>query len=132
MSALIWFLGFGIVIMGGMIFLIFELMKVKAFLAFDPKTGEYIGKHTRNDMIFFALKTWGVMFIISFFSFSILWFATLLIWMYFGFIFFRFIQLWKYRGYSPAVLLSSTVIILILSFVISSPIRNIIGSIVLK
>ncbi|MCL2772996.1 MAG: hypothetical protein FWD71_06570 [Oscillospiraceae bacterium] len=123
------FMFFGIV--GGITFLSFKNNKIKSFLSLQSKSNEYVFKHPRNEMVFFVLKTWGIIFIIAFFSFGILWFYTLFIWVNIGFIFYRFVKSWKYHGYSTAVLLSSTGIIIILSFVISTPIRNIIGNIVL-
>jgi len=104
-------------------FITSQLRKTSDFLT-GPIANNY--KHRLDKIIFFTLKFWGVMFIISFFSFNILWFVTLPIWGFVIFVFYYFVKLWKYHGYSSFILLFSTFIIVILSFISTSLLRDII------
>jgi len=103
---------------------VLPLKRAGIFLAYH--IDHYPLKHSRKDMILFAVKSFIVMFAISFFSFSILWYATLLIWFNFSVVFYHFIKSWKDHGYSRVTLLSSTGGVIAFSFLISPPIRNII------
>jgi len=111
---------------GGLVFLFTKLKKVIAFVSMHKTSESYVIKHTRNDMIFFVLKLWGLIFITSFSSFHFLWYAAVLIWIYIIYVFSRFIVSWKFHGYSPVILISSTVLIVFLSFVTSAFLRSII------
>ena len=117
----------GSILFGGIgYFIIGRLKKTAEFLIMHEKSYNYGKKHPRKKMIFFTIKFWAVIFVVSFFSFSILWFAMIPIWLMIGFVLYYFLKSWKYHGYSLAVLILSTGLLIALDFIINFPLRNII------
>lgn len=81
-------------------------------------------RRSKEDMAKFAWKIWLFMFVLSFFSFNILWYCTLLLWFFTAVVFIQFAKIWTRSGLFLPKLLLLTTAVLSGSFLLSAVIRN--------
>jgi len=85
-------------------------------------------KFQKKELVIILLKIWLFMFILSFFSFAILWYFAMLVWCLTLPLIIQFAMLWKRNGNSLPLLITSTVAVVIVSFIVTSLIRTLIFS----
>ena len=84
----------------------------------------YTIKHPRSELLRFLSKVWAFIFVTAFFSFGFLWAIMVYSWFIISHIVYSFAKLWKYHGYSRAVLISATAVFALLSFLAAAPLRD--------
>ena len=80
-------------------------------------------KVQKKDLILVLLKIWLFMFVLSFFSFAVLWYLAMFVWCIIMLLIFQFAILWKRNGYSLLLLIMTTAAVIIVSFTATSYIR---------
>jgi hypothetical protein len=108
-----------------------RLRKTRDFLSYHTRQSEFVLKHSRNEMVSFAVRMWSVIFIVSLCSFHFFWIITSIILMYTAVLYSYFVKSWKFHGYAPLVLHVSTGIATVISFSVSPVIRGLISSVLL-
>ena len=75
----------------------------------------------------FLLKMWIFDFLLSFFSFGIFGYISIILWILVVIVFFHFARLWKRNGFSLFALLGMTFAVTAVSFAATAGIRYLIG-----
>jgi dihydrodipicolinate synthase/N-acetylneuraminate lyase len=80
-------------------------------------------KVQKKELMIVLAKIWTFIFVLSFFSFSILWYLAMLVWCLMLPLMVQFAMLWKRNGHSLLLLILSTAAVIIVSFIATPQIR---------
>jgi len=128
-------LAFAVIIFGvlGGYYLVYTyLIKAAKFFAFFNNFSGDGGDHSirdRHGLLVFALKTWGVFALLPFMSFHFLWLPSSVFWIFMIAMQRKITPIWEYHDYSRWMFTLICFLVALVSFVVSSPIRNFIASV---